>query len=465
MKPTVVIVGAGLGGCFLADALAEHWDVTVVELGSHPDQLQQRVRDVGKAAITRPHIGSGPGGSTVYWHNGLIEIEEEIFQRHWPFQKSVLAAYYSRAFQKLSGTSPDEVAAATDTLREKLSACGIPETMLRHSLYYPRRRINAWKELRLEGRVKLLTGEVVGIATDDTHAVRQVRVKTTNGEIELGGDVFVLAAGGLGTPLLLQGLARSISLPALSQAGMNYEDHPSGFVAEFVMDAPIYKFWNLAVPRSKGHLRFPLVVKQDGLLISFQIRPAVQFGPRNKVVSILSDLRNRPFHLPNYFRLLTHLDDILDILSMRFGIQLPTRHYSLLMVAEQPPASGCCVWREEHDQHIIRKWELSGSYLASLQKAIDQALHRLGGVIGNIRVFPDWASNLFSSSHHSGAARMHPSPAHGTCDENGKVHGTANLYVCDGSAIPGSGYANTGLTIAALALRMADHLKEQRQDR
>ena len=53
---------------------------------------------------------------------------------------------------------------------------------------------------------------------------------------------------------------------------------------------------------------------------------------------------------------------------------------------------------------------------------------------------------------------MSASPSNGVCDENGRDHGMKNLYVCDGSLIPSSGYANTGLTIAALALRLADYL-------
>ena len=47
----------------------------------------------------------------------------------------------------------------------------------------------------------------------------------------------------------------------------------------------------------------------------------------------------------------------------------------------------------------------------------------------------------------------------GICDMNLKVYAFSNVYICDGSAIPASGYSNTGLTIAALAVRLADHLK------
>ena len=47
----------------------------------------------------------------------------------------------------------------------------------------------------------------------------------------------------------------------------------------------------------------------------------------------------------------------------------------------------------------------------------------------------------------------------GSCDMKVKVYDFSNVYICDGSAIPASGYSNTGLTIAALAVRLADHLK------
>ncbi len=86
MKSKLVIVGAGIGGCFLADSLAESCDVSIVEIGAQsPDFLQQRVKDLGKAAITYPHIGSGLGGTTAFWHNGLIEVDEDVFKHKWPF--------------------------------------------------------------------------------------------------------------------------------------------------------------------------------------------------------------------------------------------------------------------------------------------------------------------------------------------------------------------------------------------
>ena len=48
----------------------------------------------------------------------------------------------------------------------------------------------------------------------------------------------------------------------------------------------------------------------------------------------------------------------------------------------------------------------------------------------------------------------------GVVNENCRVHGVANLYVAGSSVFPTEGTANPTLTIVALALRLADHIKE-----
>ena len=55
--------------------------------------------------------------------------------------------------------------------------------------------------------------------------------------------------------------------------------------------------------------------------------------------------------------------------------------------------------------------------------------------------------------------RMHADPRYGVVDQNGRVHGTVNLFVAGSSVFPTSGYANPTLTIVALSLRMADHIR------
>ena len=67
-----------------------------------------------------------------------------------------------------------------------------------------------------------------------------------------------------------------------------------------------------------------------------------------------------------------------------------------------------------------------------------------------------------AGSHHlMGTTRMHEDPRQGVVDANCRVHGLDNLYVAGSSVLPTGGYANPTLTLVALALRLADHLKVQ----
>ncbi len=66
--------------------------------------------------------------------------------------------------------------------------------------------------------------------------------------------------------------------------------------------------------------------------------------------------------------------------------------------------------------------------------------------------------------HHIGTARMSTLPSSGVVDANCRIHETRNLYVSSAACFPTSGHANPTLTIVALAIRLADHLKQVELD-
>jgi choline dehydrogenase-like flavoprotein len=71
--------------------------------------------------------------------------------------------------------------------------------------------------------------------------------------------------------------------------------------------------------------------------------------------------------------------------------------------------------------------------------------------------------NMVTAWHQLGTTRMSEAPADGVVDPDCRVHGTRNLYVAGGSVFPSEGRANPTLTIVALAVRLADHLKAGRE--
>ena len=64
-----------------------------------------------------------------------------------------------------------------------------------------------------------------------------------------------------------------------------------------------------------------------------------------------------------------------------------------------------------------------------------------------------------SAAHHIGTTRMSGKAIDGVVDRNCRVYGTENLFVAGCSVFPTSGHANPTLTLVALAVRLAEHLK------
>ena len=73
-------------------------------------------------------------------------------------------------------------------------------------------------------------------------------------------------------------------------------------------------------------------------------------------------------------------------------------------------------------------------------------------------MFIKQAENNERIAHACGTCRFGLNPKESVLNANNRAHGLSNLYVVDSSFFPSSGGTNPGLTIAANALRVAEHL-------
>jgi choline dehydrogenase-like flavoprotein len=112
---------------------------------------------------------------------------------------------------------------------------------------------------------------------------------------------------------------------------------------------------------------------------------------------------------------------------------------------------------------VVVDWRLAAEDLRGMttgRRMLGAELGRCG--FGQLR-FPEddseWPSDMRGDQHHMGTTRMHRDANMGVVDENCRVHGAANLYVAGSSVFPTGGTFNPTLTIVALALRLADHVK------
>ena len=73
----------------------------------------------------------------------------------------------------------------------------------------------------------------------------------------------------------------------------------------------------------------------------------------------------------------------------------------------------------------------------------------------------DFSRILEPGRHHSGTTRMASAPDRGVVNANCRLFDVENVSIAGSSVFPTIGYANPTLTILALSLRLADHLKEE----
>ncbi|TXI11418.1 MAG: GMC family oxidoreductase, partial [Rhizobium sp.] len=64
-------------------------------------------------------------------------------------------------------------------------------------------------------------------------------------------------------------------------------------------------------------------------------------------------------------------------------------------------------------------------------------------------------------AHPSCTTRMGTDPRTSVVDTNAMVHGTDGLFIAGSSVFPTPGHANPTLMLLALAIRLADHLKQR----
>jgi choline dehydrogenase-like flavoprotein len=109
-------------------------------------------------------------------------------------------------------------------------------------------------------------------------------------------------------------------------------------------------------------------------------------------------------------------------------------------------------------------WNLDAEEERTYRRGLElivQALDQFSpGLADGQMEYPDpWPDEVFGCWHHIGTTRMHESPSEGVVDANCRVHGVANLFVAGSSVFPTGGATSPTLTIVALGLRLAEHLK------
>ncbi len=145
-------------------------------------------------------------------------------------------------------------------------------------------------------------------------------------------------------------------------------------------------------------------------------------------------------------------------------------HYSLDFHAEQQPSPASRVTlTADRDELGVPRLLVDWRYTPGDVETVRQAVRVFADDIARSGVgrfeYDPAAIELEMSrygaygGHHLGTARMGTDPTSSVVDGNCRVHGLENLYIAGGAVFPTSSQANPTLTIVALSLRLAAHLR------
>lgn len=111
-----------------------------------------------------------------------------------------------------------------------------------------------------------------------------------------------------------------------------------------------------------------------------------------------------------------------------------------------------------HVHHDMGKQDRES--LKALHHVLRDEVQRLGiGELTNgLEADTTWNINE-DASHHMGTTRMGKDPQTSVVDADCRIHGVDNVYVAGSSVFPTSGVVNPTMTIVALSIKLADHLK------
>ncbi len=169
-------------------------------------------------------------------------------------------------------------------------------------------------------------------------------------------------------------------------------------------------------------------------------------------------------------RMISDFDDLLDA-AYRKAMNPPPKLFTTRFWTEAVPDPDCRVTLTgEKDALGLPRVKLDWRVPADLPRTFKimhelfaSEIGRLGigrvqiGLKGSVEAAID---DLEGSFHQMGTTRMHTDPRHGVVDANCRVHDVHNLYIAGSSVFPAYGHINPTLTIVALAIRLADHIKQ-----
>ncbi|OUS25780.1 hypothetical protein A9Q99_20205 [Gammaproteobacteria bacterium 45_16_T64] len=506
----VCILGGGVAGITLANELRSQYnDIVLLESGGNGyDQSRQ---DLYQAEYVTPPFWNPHhsrmrflGGSSNHWENNTSLFDRIDFEKRawvdgsgWEIARSDLSPYYDSA-ARYCGTKTDNYSADkwAEILDKPLHTVigGDVKTSISKFSSPPVRFFDAYgAELKDSQSVRVVVNANVmdAVYSQESGVVDRVLFESVPGRpASVKAKLFVMCFGGIENARMLLHFNRHNNQLGNSgdSVGRYFMDHPIAEAAYFFpnekKDLSLYGFnkqpgFNVASyfdfserflkEKQLNNLRMPLIPGTNYLTSS----AISSFHTVNKAISQGEIPDQFGKHLSN---MLGDLDMLTEAISRKAldkrifdHADQPAGYRIQAMLEQTPQRSNRISLGTEVDAFGIPKiridWALSQSDKDHVWRGLDYFANFVGANdLGRVRVNQESEGRIFGDqmafgNHHMGTTRMSRSPHDGVVDKNLLVHGAKNFYIGGSSVFPTGSHVPPTLTITAMTLRLADHIK------
>jgi choline dehydrogenase-like flavoprotein len=507
LRADLCIVGAGAAGIAIAREFVNHpWRVFLLESGG--TRFRYETQSLNKGDVTGHRYPSLEacrrrvlGGSTTIWGGWCRPLDEIDFEERawlpysgWPFTRNHLKAQYARACAvcKAGKNHADRESAKLPNSGQLLNPVQNNFEDILFHVAGTRFGETYWAELEGARNLDLmLHANGLEILMDRScREALSVRVATLAGNhFSVSARNFVLAAGGIENPRILL-TSREMRPSGVGNendlVGRFFADHMHLKLRSVVLNGRqvpnFYQLRKIGEEVFRGGMSLTEETRRRDKLLGFAITIHNADDPHDVVYPPFSNAGYASLRalakalmrgeLPDRFgfhvsTMIRHLDNA-AALSFRKLIKPRWRALVIGCRAEQSPnPDSRIVLQHEKDAFGVNKvrldWRLTAQDEESLRRArqiLDNEWNFPGKDTRKAHAAEDLATDITAAAHHMGTTRMHRDPKLGVVDENCRVHGIHNLYIAGSSVFPTTGWAPPTLTVVALALRLADSLKQ-----
>ena len=498
----VCVVGSGAAGMALAtELLSSRLKVIVLESGRFDANADiQKLYDVdfGQRPLTGAHTGRHRilGGSTTAWGGQSLRLNPIDFQHRdwvqhsgWPIDFAGLESFYQRASAFLL-TDSDNF--DTDLFRRlKMHPPAFDEAAAHfHFSKWSRqpdlRKVYAAKIEQSPNITLLTSANLCSIELNEaaTH-VKTLSIRSLAGKrASVTSRAVVLAAGGIETARLLlasRGQQRNGVGNDRGLVGRFLQDHPATLVGRIDTGgrSTLQRAFNLFYAAgTKFSPRLSMSPAAQRRLRTLSVSAIFSFFPRagsslEQVKAAVSGMRRGRLSAGAFTTIARGmLFSGPALVGPAFEYAVRGRAFvadavaELRMITEQEPNpdSRVTLSADRTDAlglpRAVVDWRLTDLTFHTIETYRDLIAGELNRLeLGTLIPTTDWRDQICDSYHHIGTTRMAASPEHGVVDTDCRVHGIDNLFIAGSSVFPTGGHSNPTLTLLALAIRLADHLK------